>query len=178
MQSDPNHSIQILFTNIPSWTFKLTWIFTPDPSSHLWFKSNLISITFQRDYFNPATAALGSVDSFDFPTQTHPRRSDHLGGIRYMDPPNRQPQQKSYFYYSENSPYYKDRLNENQPFKTGKKSARLWQTFAWGVAWFWESWLFQIQVACVYIKLGCGGTLNGPTIPHHLPQILNYRKSR
>ncbi len=53
---------------------------------------------------------MDSGGAFPGPGDADLRRSDLGGGIRYVDPPNRQPEKKSYFYYSENSPHYTDRL--------------------------------------------------------------------
>jgi hypothetical protein len=68
-------------------------------------------LAFQRDYFNSASSSR-SADPAEFPPNNEPRsRSDHFGGIRYIDPPNRQ-KSSSYFYYSDDSAYYRERLAE------------------------------------------------------------------
>ena len=66
-------------------------------------------LAFQRDYFNSASASR-SADNVEFPPHNHDARarSDTFGGIRYIEPPNRE--RTSYYYYSDNSEFYKQRL--------------------------------------------------------------------
>ena len=72
-------------------------------------------LAFQRDYFNSASASR-SADPIEFPTINEARsRSDHLGGIRYIDPPNRENPATNYYYYSDDSDYYRKRLAKKAP---------------------------------------------------------------